>query len=63
MPLTLIVTEGLLPADRVAPTIAALSEAFLRLHGLSGNPVLTPNVVGHVQTVAAEHSFCGLKPT
>lgn len=62
MPLTLIVTEGVLPQHRVADTIARLSESFLRLHGLAGNRVLTPNVVGHVQTVPVNSTFCGLKP-
>lgn len=62
MPLTLIVTEGLIPEDRFADTVARLSESFLRLHGLSGNRALTPNVVGHVQTVPAGRSFCGLEP-
>jgi hypothetical protein len=62
MPLTLIVTEGLIPKERYAATVAQLSECFLRLHGLSGNKVLTPNVVGHVQTVPAGSSFCGLEP-
>lgn len=62
MPLTLIVTEGLIPPNRYADTVARLSQSFLRLHGLAGNKALTPNVVGHVQTVAAGSSFCGLEP-
>lgn len=62
MPLTLIVTEGLIPQSRYADTVAKLSESFLRLHGLSGNRALTPNVVGHVQAVPAGSSFRGLEP-
>lgn len=62
MPLTLIVTEGLIPPNRYAETVARLSDSFLRLHGLAGNRVLTPNVVGHVQTVPPGSSFCGLEP-
>lgn len=62
MPLTLIVTEGLIPPSRYANTVARLSELFLRLHGLSGNRALTPNVVGHVQAVPVGSSFCGLEP-
>lgn len=62
MPLTFIVTEGLVSASRLPTTMARLSESFLRLHGLSGNRVLTPNVVGHVQTVPVGGSFCGLEP-
>ncbi len=63
MPLTLIVTEGVLPKHREATTIARLSEAFLRLHGLAGNKFLTPNVIGHVQVIPAGSTFSGLKPT
>lgn len=62
MPLTLIITEGLLPQDRVPSTIARLSESFLRLHGLAGNKALTPNVVGHLQLVPKGSTFSGLKP-
>lgn len=63
MPLTLIVTEGVLPADRQAETVARLSEAFLALHGLAGNAFLVPNVIGHVQEIPRGRTFAGLKPT
>ena len=63
MPLTLIVTEGVVPKHREAEIIAKLSEAFLRLHGLAGNKFLTPNVIGHVQTIPAGSTFSGLKAT
>lgn len=63
MPLTLIVTDGVLPKDRQAATIAKLSAAFLELHGLTGNKALTPNVIGHVQVVPQGSTFSGLEPT
>ena len=63
MPLTLIVTEGVIPKDREADTMARLSETFLKLHGLAGNEVMTPNVIGHVQVVPQGSSYSGLKPT
>ncbi|TAK75517.1 MAG: 4-oxalocrotonate tautomerase [Aquabacterium sp.] len=62
MPLTLIVTDGLLPPGRQAATMARLSEAFLQLHGLQGNAFLTPNVIGHVQVVPQGSTFAGLQP-
>ncbi|HEY9102860.1 hypothetical protein [Chitinimonas sp.] len=62
MPLTLIVTEGVIPKDREADTMSRLSEAFLKLHGLSGNEAMTPNVIGHLQVVAKGSSYSGLKP-
>lgn len=63
MPLTLIVTEGVLPKDREQATIARLSEAFLKLHGLTGNKYLIPNVIGHVQVVPVGSTFSGLQAT
>jgi hypothetical protein len=62
MPLTLIVTDGVIPPDREAETMSRLSEAFLKLAGLSGNKFLTPNVIGHVQIVAKGRSYSGLTP-
>jgi hypothetical protein len=63
MPLTLIVTDGVMPKNRQAGAIAKLSEAFLRLHGLAGNKAMTPNVIGHVQSIPEGNTFSGLKPT
>lgn len=63
MPLTLIITDGLLPKERRQATIAQLSEAFLKLHGLSGNKFFTPNVIGHIADIPADSTFAGLKPT
>lgn len=63
MPLTLIVTDGVMPKASQAAAVAALSSAFLRLHGLAGNKFLTPNVIGHVQEIPAGSTFSGLEPT
>jgi len=63
MPLTLIVTQGLIDKPRIPQTISRLTEAFLALHGLSGNEVLTPNVIGHVQEQPEGTTFAGLEPT
>ena len=63
MPLTLIVTEGVIPRDREQQTIARLSQAFLDLHGLSGNKALTPNVIGHIQVIAKGDTFAAMQPT
>jgi hypothetical protein len=63
MPLTLIITDGLLPHDRQSPTMARLSEAFLELHGLKGNSFLTPNVIGHIQVLPVGSTYSGLQET
>src|SRR4051812_21739316 len=62
MPLTLIVTDGVIPKDREQHTMARLSEAFLKLHGLAGNKALSPNVIGHIQVLAKGSTFSGSKP-
>jgi len=62
MPLTLLVTEGVIPKHREQETVAKLSESFLKLHGLTGNKFITPNVIGHIQVLPADRSFSGLKP-
>jgi phenylpyruvate tautomerase PptA (4-oxalocrotonate tautomerase family) len=63
MPLTLIITEGLLPKERRQATVAKLSEAFLKLHGLAGNKFFTPNVIGHIADLPADSTFAGLEAT
>ena len=63
MPLTLIVTEGVIPADRQQATIAHLSATFLQLHGLAGNKFLTPNVIGHVQVLPRGSTYSGMHAT
>lgn len=63
MPLTLIITEGVLPKSRHQTTIAQLSEAFLKLHGLAGNKFFTPNVIGHIAELPAESTYAGMTPT
>lgn len=62
MPLTLLITEGVLPKSRHQSTMASLSEAFLRLHGLAGNQFFTPNVIGHIAELPSDSTFAGLSP-
>ncbi|MFL5305786.1 MAG: 4-oxalocrotonate tautomerase [Polyangia bacterium] len=63
MPLTLIVTEGVIPKEREQATMARLSEAFLARHGLSGNKFITPNVIGFVQVMPQGSTYAGMRPT
>ncbi len=62
MPLTLTLTEGVLPADRYEEAIARLSDSMLRWHALSGNTVMTPNVTANIHIVPRGHSYSGGKP-
>ncbi len=61
MPLTLTLTEGVLPKGTEQQAFAQLSETMLKLHGLSGNRFMTPNIVGSINIVSPEHTFSGLK--
>jgi hypothetical protein len=59
MPLTLTLTEGVLPKGQEKIAFARLSDAMLKWHGLAGNQVLTPNVVGSIHVLPKEHTFSG----
>ncbi len=61
MPLTLTVTEGVLPKGKEKATFARLSDAMLKWHGLTGNKVMTPNVIGSINVLKEEHTFSGSK--
>ena len=59
MPLTLTITEGAIPTDKVKDAIQRLSASMLSLHQLTGNTVMTPNVTANVSIVPQGHSFSG----
>ena len=59
MPLTLTLTEGVLPKGQEKLAYRQLSEAMLKWHGLSGNKTMIPNVVGSIHLVGRDHTFTG----
>lgn len=61
MPLTLTLTEGVLPTGQETLAFARLSDAMLKWHGLTGNLAITPNIVGSINVVPKEHTFSGSK--
>lgn len=63
MPLTLTVTEDVLPKGTEKDTLKRLAEAFLKWHGLTGNKALTPNVLGSIHVLAKDATFSGMKET
>ena len=63
MPIQIIVPEGVLTADAEAEAFRKLTELLLRLHGLTGNKFMTPNVIGEVTVVPRGRTFSGGKPT
>src|SRR6266496_162132 len=63
MPIQIIVPEGTLSAEAQAEAFRKLTELLLRLHGLTGNRFMTPNVIGEVTVVPKGRTFSGGKPT
>ncbi len=59
MPLTLTLTEGVLPQGSEQATFAKLSDAMLKWHGLADNQVLKPNIVGSIHVLPKDHTFSG----
>jgi hypothetical protein len=62
MPISLTLTEGVLPSEAIGAAIERITEAFLRRHGLGGNPVMTPNVTTHLHVLPRGATFSGGKP-
>jgi hypothetical protein len=62
MPLTLTLTEGVLPAGTEPTAIARITDAMLKRHGLTGNKVMTPNVTAMLQIQPMGTTFSGGKP-
>jgi hypothetical protein len=63
MPLTLTLSEGVLPAGTEKQAFKRLCDVMLKWHGLTGNQVMTPNVVGSIHVIPTQFTFSGLKET
>ena len=61
MPLTLTLTEGVIPAGTEKQAFVRLSEAMLKWHQLTGNKVMTPNITGTVHVLPREQTFSGME--
>jgi hypothetical protein len=62
MPLTLTLTEGVIPQEAESTAVKRITDAMLKWHGLEGNSVMTPNVTAHVVVVPKNRSFSGGQP-
>ncbi|MBV1910296.1 MAG: 4-oxalocrotonate tautomerase [Kangiellaceae bacterium] len=59
MPLTLTLTEGVIPADSEKEAVSRITNSMLRHHGLLGNTVMTPNITAHVSVLPKSSTFSG----
>ena len=61
MPLTLTLSDGVLPKGTEKQAFSRLSDAMLKWHGLTGNKFVTPMVIGHINVIDQAHTFSGSK--
>lgn len=61
MPLTLTLTEGVLPVGKEKEAVKQITDSLLKTHGLTGNTVMTPNITANVHIVPKGSSFSGGK--
>ena len=59
MPLTLTLTEGVLPSGKEKEAVKQISDSLLKTHGLTSNTVMTPNITANVHIVPKGSSFSG----
>ncbi len=59
MPLTLTLTEGVIPVGTEKEAVAQLSDAMLKHHDLTGNKVMTPNITATVHVLPKGSTFSG----
>jgi len=61
MPLTLTLTEGVLPVGKEKEAVQLITKSLLKTHNLEGNKVMTQNVTANVHIVPKGLSFYGGK--
>lgn len=59
MPISVQVTTDLLTLAGEREVLPLVADALLRVHGLTGNKFMTPNVVGHLVVSPESHSYVG----
>ena len=61
MPLTLTLTEGVIPKGQEKTVFLRLSEAMIRWHGMTGNKSMTENIVGSIHVLPKTATFTGME--
>ncbi|MBL4898963.1 MAG: 4-oxalocrotonate tautomerase [Colwellia sp.] len=59
MPLTLTLTEGIIPAGFEKEVVSRITDSMLKHHGLLGNSAMTPNITAHVSVLPKSSTFSG----
>ncbi len=61
MPLTLTMTEGVIPVGKEKEAVLKITNAFLEHHGLADNQVMRPNITATVHVLPKRATFSGGK--
>ena len=61
MPLTLTLTQGVLPAGTEKKAVEQLTDSMLKWHGLVGNKVMRPNITVIVRILPQGSTYSGGK--
>lgn len=61
MPLTLTLSEGVIPTGMEKEAVKQITASLLETHGLTGNTVMTPNITANVHILPKGSSFSGGK--
>jgi len=59
MPLTLTLTEGVIPAGSEKEAVKKITNSMLKHHNLLGNKVMTANITAHVSVLSKHSTFSG----
>lgn len=62
MPITVTLTEGVVPTEQQNQVVKEISDIFLEHHNLGGNTVMTPNVTAQLHIQPISETFAGGKP-
>jgi len=62
MPITVTLTEGVVPAAKQAQLVKEITDSFLVHHKLGGNTVMTPNVTAQLHIQPRNETFAGGEP-
>ncbi len=62
MPITVTLTEGVVPAEQHTQVVKEITDSFLEHHNLTGNRVMTPNVTAQLHIQPMRETFAGGEP-
>jgi len=62
MPISVTLTEGVVPTEQQNQVVKEITDTFLEHHNLGGNSVMTPNVTAQLHIQPMKETFAGGEP-